>query len=109
MTWGIVARSRSTGIQIRKPLAQPLTDPELAQDAAEAWTVELNTEEKFGLTDWTARYDAAQGGPGEDNINPAMATHPAHAQPAATPEANMQAYRGERIQPGSYTGMNGRI
>lgn len=102
MTWGIVARSRSTGIQIRKPLAQPFTDPGLAQDAADAWTLELNTEQKFGLTDWVSRYDAAEGGPTEDNVNPAMTAHPAHADPTVDRGTNQQTYAG-------YTAMNGRL
>jgi hypothetical protein len=99
MTWGIVARSRSTGIQIRKPLAEPYSDPAAASDAAVAWTEELNQEQKFGLNDWVARYDHVEGGPGEDNVNPAEAVHPAHAQPNTPMGQNMA----------NYTGMNGRL
>jgi len=109
MTWGIVARSRSTGIQIRKPLAEPYTDPGSAQAAADAWTLELNTEQKFGLNDWLARYDAASGGPTENNINPAMAQHPAHAQPDQPAQVNHAAYRSEQPGAQGYTGMNGRL
>jgi hypothetical protein len=97
MQWGIVARSRSTGIQIRKPLAQPYTDPEAAIDAANLWQAELNTESKFGLNDWLARYDHVEGGPTETNVVPTMIEHPENAQPnRAMPE-------------GQTMGMNGRL
>ena len=88
MQWGIVARSRSTGIQIRKPLAQAYTDPQAAIDDALAWQAELNSDAKFGLTDWSARYDHVEGGPTEANVVPTMIEHPEHAQPnRAMPES----------------------
>jgi hypothetical protein len=97
MEWGIVARSRSTGIQIRKQLTEAYTDPELAIVAAADWAQELNTESKFGLNDWVGRYDHVEGGPTENNVNPAMIEHPPHAQP-------------DRDMPGTAAmGMNGRL
>lgn len=81
MEWGIVARSRSTGIQIRKKLTEAYTDPELAIVAAADWAQELNTDSKFGLNDWVGRYDHIEGGPTEDRVEPAMVQHPDNAQP----------------------------
>jgi hypothetical protein len=79
--WGIVARSQSSGVQIRKKLAEPYTDQVAAQTDADAWTAELNTEQKFGLSDWVARIDHVEGGPHSENPNPLDG--PAPQQPDA--------------------------
>lgn len=98
MEWGIVARSRSTGIQIRKKLSVNYTDPQLAQAAADLWQGELNAESRFGVADWAAWCDAAEGGPSEENVEPAMVQHPAHADPAT-----------QSTSASSTLGMNGRL
>ena len=63
--WGVVARSRSTQLQIRKKLATPFDNPQEAQVAAAEFQAELNQAAKFGLTDWVGMEDAAEGGPHE--------------------------------------------
>jgi len=68
--WGVIARSESTGIQIRKKLDEAHDDYEDAAVAAISWETELNTEQKFGLSDWKTRPDATQGGPHEANPDP---------------------------------------
>ena len=68
--WGVIARSRSTQLQIRKKLATPFDTPQAAQTAAEEFQTELNQEAKFGLTDWVGVEDAVAGGPNEANPAP---------------------------------------
>jgi hypothetical protein len=68
--WGVVARSRSTQLQIRKKLVTPFSTPEAAQAAALAFETELNQAAKFGLTDWQGTEDADAGGPNEANPAP---------------------------------------
>lgn len=68
--WGVVARSRSTQLQIRKKLATPFATPTEAQEAALAFETELNQAAKFGLTDWIGIEDADVGGPNEANPAP---------------------------------------
>ena len=81
--WGIIARSGSTGIQIRKKLTQAYDNHDDAAAAAIVWEEELNTEQKFGLTDWRARTDHIEGGPhAEDNPDPLK--NPLPQQPNAT-------------------------
>ena len=80
-TWGIIARSESTGIQIRKKLDEAHDDHDDAARGAITWEAELNTEQKSGLADWKARPDAAEGGPHEANPDPLAG--PAAPQPNA--------------------------
>lgn len=63
--WGVVARSRSTQLQIRKKLETPFDNPADARTAADAFQAELNQAAKFGLTDWVGMEDAVAGGPHE--------------------------------------------
>ena len=63
--WGVVARSRSTQLQIRQKLETPFLTPAAAQAAALVFETELNQAAKFGLTDWVGMEDAALGGPHE--------------------------------------------
>lgn len=91
LTWGVIARSESTGIQIRKKLDDAHDDHDDAAIAAVAWEAELNTTQKFGLSDWKARPDAVEGGPNEANPDPLAG--PAPLQPnrndSGTPVAGM--------------------
>ena len=80
--WGIIARSESTGIQIRKKISQAHDNQADAAADAAAWQLELNTEKKFGLEDWKAREDHTEGGPHEANPDPLQG--PAPQQPNAT-------------------------
>lgn len=68
--WGVIARSRSTQLQIRKKLETPFSDPADARAAAEAFQTELNAAAKFGLSDWAGMEDAVAGGPNEANPAP---------------------------------------
>ena len=65
--WGVIARSRSTQLQIRKKLTVPFDNPVDANTAALAFQAELNAAAKFGLTDWVGVEDAVEGGPHEPN------------------------------------------
>ena len=95
--WGVVARSESTGIQIRKKLDEAHDDHDDAALASIAWQAELNAEQKFGLSDWKARPDAVEGGPHEANPDPL-------AGPAAPrPDARANPTTGEA------TGMSGLL
>lgn len=94
--WGVIARSRSTQIQLRKSLAEAYTSSDEALTAAEQFAGELNQQAKFGLTDWIGQQDALVGGPHEVNPNPA------EAAPVVTPS-------GLHITAGGVVGMNGRI
>jgi hypothetical protein len=66
--WGVIARSRSTQLQIRKKLATPFDNPADAQAAALAFQEELIQAAKFGLTDWIGMEDAVAGGPHEPQV-----------------------------------------
>jgi len=68
--WGVIARSRSTQLQIRKKLETPFDNPQDANTAALAFQEELNQAAKFGLTDWIGIEDAVEGGPNEPNPTP---------------------------------------
>lgn len=68
--WGVIARSRSTQLQIRKPLTTPFATPVEAATAAAAFEAEMNQAAKFGLTDWVGVEDAVAGGPNEANPAP---------------------------------------
>ena len=68
--WGVIARSRSTQLQIRKKLATPFDTPAAAQAEAAVFETELNQAAKFGLTDWVGVEDAVAGGPNEANPAP---------------------------------------
>jgi hypothetical protein len=68
--WGVIARSRSTQLQIRKQLVTPFDTPAAAAAAALAFEAELNQAAKFGLTDWVGVEDAVVGGPNEANPAP---------------------------------------
>jgi hypothetical protein len=91
LTWGVIARSESTGIQIRKKLDDAHDDHDDAATAAIAWEAELNTEQKFGLADWKARPDAATGGPHEANPDPLAGPAPQqpNARASTSPVAGM--------------------
>lgn len=95
--WGIIARSESTGIQIRKKLDQAHDNHDLAAAGAIEWEAELNTEKKFGLADWKARTDHTQGGPHEDNPDPLDGPAPLNPDAKANPT------------PGISTGMSGLL
>ena len=88
--WGVIARSRSTQLQIRQKLTAPFDDPAAAHLAAAAFETELNQAAKFGLTDWVGMEDAVEGGPHEPNPAP---------DPTVTGGASTV----------NYTGMNGII
>ena len=66
--WGVIARSRSTQLQIRKKLETPFDNPADAQTVALAFQTELNSAAKFGLTDWVGMEDAVAGGPHEPPV-----------------------------------------
>jgi hypothetical protein len=88
--WGVIARSRSTQLQIRQKLATPFTNPADAQAAALEFQTELNSAAKFGLTDWIGMEDAVAGGPHEA---------PVAVDPTVTGGTSTH----------SHTGMNGLI
>jgi hypothetical protein len=66
--WGVIARSKSTQLQIRKKLETPFDNPAAAQTAALAFQEELIQAAKFGLTDWVGMEDAVEGGPHEPQV-----------------------------------------
>jgi len=92
--WGVIARSESTGIQIRKKLEEAHGNNDDAARDAIAWEAELNTERKFGLADWKARPDHTEGGPHEANPDPLKGPAPLNAAIS---------------QPGTGTGLSGLL
>jgi hypothetical protein len=95
--WGVIARSESTGIQIRKKLDEAHDSHDEAAVAATAWELELNTEQKFGLSDWKARPDAVEGGPHEANPDPLAGPAAQRPNPVNNPGT------------GTYTGLSGLL